>query len=179
MKQKEAALMPILPGFLDKVPYTHEQRGKRISRILFFFFFKVSQFWQPTKFQPEKCQPVLFLTTLFQNTHSKLVSSGCEGRAHCKGRSIKLLPRPTRPKKNMRNYSASKHYVAQIEFCSLCILPLKPVARLTPKTKARAPGEARILIMQSRSLLGSKSRSWPVFHNLIDISCCSITLKEH
>lgn len=60
------------------------------------------------------------------------------------------------------------------EYC-----PWNPAARLTPKTKARAPGEARILIMQSRSLLGSKPQSWPIFHNLIDISCCSVTLKEH
>lgn len=112
MKQKEAALVPILSGLLDKVPYTHNKRGKCIAKILGFLSksiltaHKVSALKMPAS--------IIFNNVLL----SKPVSSGCEGKAHHKGRSIKSSPSSTRPKKNMRNYSASEHYTAQIEFCS-------------------------------------------------------------
>lgn len=80
---------------------------------------------------------VLFLTTLFQNTHSKLVSSHCRGKAYSKGRRIKLLPRPTRPKENMRYYSASQDYMAQMEFCSFGIFFLKSSCQINTQNKSQ------------------------------------------
>lgn len=75
---------------------------------------------------------------LFQITLSKLVSSHCKGKAHSKGRGTKLLPRPTSPKENMRDYSASQHYMAQMEFCSFGILFLKSSCQINTQNKSQS-----------------------------------------
>lgn len=103
-----------------------------------FKVFKVSQYWLSTKFQPWQCQMVLILTMLFQDTLSKLVSSHCKGKAQSKGRSIKLFPRPIRPKENMRDYSASQHYMAQMEFCTFGILFLKSSCQINTQNKSQS-----------------------------------------
>lgn len=75
---------------------------------------------------------------LFQNILAKLVSSHCKGKAQSKGRSIKLFPRPIRPKENMRDYSASQHYMAQMEFCSFGILFLKSGCQINTQNKSQS-----------------------------------------
>lgn len=142
--------------------------------------FKVSQYWASMKFQPWKCQMVLFLTVLFQNTLSKLVSSHCKGKTHSKGRSIKLLPRPARPKENMRDYSASQHYMAQMEFCSFGTLLLKSSCQINTQNKRQSfcrniyainDNAECITVWVKTSVMAS--------HHLTDVSCCSPTLKGH
>lgn len=85
----------------------------------------------------------------------------------------KFFPGLPDPIKNMRNHSARLNSVVS-EYCSC-----SPGAKSTPKTKARAPGEVKSADNAEWVTVASKPGSWPVFQSLVDISCCSVTLKEH
>lgn len=99
---------------------------------------------------------------LFQNTLSKLVSSHCKGKAQSKGRSIKLLPRPIRPKENTRDCSASKHYVAQIEFCTFGILFLKSSCQINTQNKSQSSCRSVYATDDNAEwVTGSKPEPWP------------------
>lgn len=93
---------------------------------------------------------------------SELVSSHCKGKAQSKGRSIKLLPRPIRPKENMRDYSASQHYVAQMEFCTFGILFLKSSCQINTQNKRQSSCRSINAINDNAEwVTGSKPVSWP------------------
>lgn len=94
--------------------------------------------------------------------HSKLVSSHCRGKAPSKGRSIKLLPRPTRPKENMRYYSASQDYMAQMEFCSFGIFFLKSSCQINTQNKSQNCCRSIYVINDSAAwVTGPEPVLWP------------------